>query len=363
MKKASATMLSAGLRLAGWLGLAWAILLAGVVCAQSASGVGFQAITIHDPVNGDSMPGYVFYPSAAPDAVTWVGPYELHATANATPTAGAKPLVVISHGHSGSNLGHHDLAIYLAGHGFVVATLQHPRDNHIDDSGDGHPEVMIGRPIQVQATISMLLRDPRWKTLVDPERIGVAGFSNGGYTSLLLVGAVPKFVRFITYCEKHADDLGICGHVKQVTAALAKQGSTPRQSLAAMQGEIHRWGDMDDPRIKAAFAMAPQSLVFDKAGLASINRPVFLYYGQDDEVLRPKYNVLHAAPLISTLAGVKMIPKAGHYVFLAPCSRELAKEAAEICRDPPGVDRAKVHAQVNADALDFFRRTLVPSSH
>jgi predicted dienelactone hydrolase len=90
---------------------------------------------------------------------------------------------------------------------------------------------------------------------------------------------------------------------------------------------------------------------------------VFLYYGQDDEVLRPKYNVLHAAPLISTLAGVKMIPKAGHYVFLAPCSRELAKEAAEICRDPPGVDRAKVHAQVNADALDFFRRTLVPSSH
>lgn len=57
MKKASATMLSAGLRLAGWLGLAWAILLAGVVCAQSATGVGFQAITIHDPVNGDSMPG------------------------------------------------------------------------------------------------------------------------------------------------------------------------------------------------------------------------------------------------------------------------------------------------------------------
>jgi len=161
MKNASATIPSAGLRrLAGWLALAWATLLPGVSCAQSATGVGFQAITIHDPVNGSSMPGYVFYPSAAPGAVTWVGPYELHATADATPTAGAKPLVVISHGHSGSSLGHHDLAVYLAGHGFVVATLQHPRDNHIDDSGDGHPEVMIGRPIQVKAMISMLLHDP-----------------------------------------------------------------------------------------------------------------------------------------------------------------------------------------------------------
>lgn len=39
----------------------------------------------------------------------------------------------------------------------------------------------------------------------------------------------------------------------------------------------------------AAFVMAPPGLIFDKTGLASINHPVFLYYGQDDEVLRPKY--------------------------------------------------------------------------
>jgi predicted dienelactone hydrolase len=269
--------------------------------------------------------------------------------------------VVISHGHSGSDLGHHDLAVYLASHGFIVATLQHPKDNYIDDSGDGHPEVMIGRPIQVKATISMLLHDPHWKTLIDPERIGVAGFSNGGYTSLLLVGAVPQFVRFISYCKAHAEDPNVCGHVKQLVAQLAKQGLTARQYLTAMQDELRRWGNMDDPRIKAAFVMAPLSLIFDKAGLASINRPVFLYYGQGDEVLRPKYNVLHIAPLINTLVGIKMIPKAGHYVFLAPCSPQLTKEAPEICRDPPGVDRVKAHAQIDAGALAFFRETLVPS--
>ncbi|MGH9489492.1 MAG: hypothetical protein ACRD17_03180, partial [Terriglobales bacterium] len=79
--------------------------------AQSVAGVGFASIEIHDPVNGGSMPGYVFYPSALPASVTWIGPYELHATRGAPALPGAKPLVVISHGHGGSDLGHHDLAV------------------------------------------------------------------------------------------------------------------------------------------------------------------------------------------------------------------------------------------------------------
>jgi predicted dienelactone hydrolase len=125
-----------------------------------------------------------------------------------------------------------------------------------------------------------------------------------------------------------------------------------------MQGELHRWGSTADPRIKAAFVMAPQGLVFDSLGLAPINRPVFLYYGQRDKVLLPRDNVLHVAPLVRTLAGIRMIPGAGHYVFLAPCSPELDEEAPAICRDPPRVNRTAVHRQINADALAFFRKAL-----
>jgi predicted dienelactone hydrolase len=290
--------------------------------------------------------------------VTWRGPYELHATPDAPSVPGAKPLVVISHGHGGSDLGHHDLAVYLASHGFIAATLQHPKDNFIDDSGDGHPEVMIGRPIQVKATISMLLDDVRWKKLIDPERIGVAGFSNGGYTSLLLVGAVPQFERFIRYCKDHPEDRNICGAAERLKGQAARHGQTLEQLMASMQGDLHRWGDTDDPRIKAAFAMAPLSLIFDKTGVASIHRPVFLYYGQADHVLNPKYNLLHIAPLIKTLVGIRMIPKADHYVFLSPCSPQLTREAPDICIDPPGVDRTAVHRQIDADALAFFRKTL-----
>ena len=331
--------------------------------ATTTHGVGFAPITIHDPVGGGTMPGYVFYPIAQPSQTTLRGPYELRATPDAHPIPGAKPLVVISHGHGGSDLGHHDLAVYLASHGFVVATLQHPRDNFLDASGDGHPEVMIGRPVQVKATIGMLLADPHWKSLIDPGRIGVAGFSNGGYTSLLTVGAVPQFTRFISYCEAHPDDPGICWATPRLKAQAAQHGHTLEQLMTSMQDDLHRWGNTDDPRIKAAFVMAPLSLIFDKSGVASINRPVFLYYGQDDQVLNPKYNVLHIAPSIKKLVGIKMIPKAGHYVFLSPCSPQLTKEAPDICVDPPGVDRVAVHRQINADALAFFRKTLDVSAH
>ncbi|GAB2545093.1 dienelactone hydrolase [Rhodanobacter koreensis] len=333
------------------------LLAPAVAIAQAATGVGFQAIVIHDPVNGGTTPGYVFYPSAQPSKITWRRPYELHATPDAAPIAGAKPLVVISHGHGGSDLGHHDLAVYLASHGFVVATLEHPKDNFHDTSGVGTAAVLDGRPIQVKAAISELLNDPHWKTLIDPNRIGVTGFSAGGYAALVVVGAVPRFDLYVGYCKRHPHDPD-CGLLQK----LQSQG-TASAALAALQANVDRWGKPDDPRVKAAFVMAPLSLVFDKAGLAHVDRPVFLYYGQDDRVLLPQENVLHIAPLIRKLAGIKMIPKAGHYVFLSPCSPQLARGAADICKDPPGVDRVTAHQSINASALAFFREALGVAAH
>lgn len=338
--------------------LSLVLLLAPIAAiAQAVAGVGFQAIAIHDPVNGGTTPGYVFYPSAQPSKITWRGPYELHATPDAPPIAGAKPLVVVSHGHGGSDLGHHDLAAYLASHGFVVATLEHPKDNFHDTSGVGTAAVLAGRPIQVKAAIDELLNDPHWKTLIDPNRIGVTGFSAGGYAALMVVGAVPRFDLYVGYCERYPQDPD-CAMLQK----LQSQG-TATAALAALQASVDRWGTPDDPRVKAAFAMAPLSVVFDKAGLAHVDRPVFLYYGQDDQVLLPKENILHIAPLIKTLAGIRMIPKAGHYVFLSPCSPQLSKGAPDICKDPPGVDRVAAHERINASALAFFRKTLGVATH
>src|SRR5262249_48617985 len=117
--------------------------------ALAQAGAGFREIRVTDPVGGGAMPGYVFYPTDhAGKGMTRVRSYDVEAAADAPPRAGAKPFVVISHGNGGSALGHHELAAFLAAHGFVVATLEHPRDNFHDTSGVGNSSVLVGRPIQ-----------------------------------------------------------------------------------------------------------------------------------------------------------------------------------------------------------------------
>jgi len=340
-----------------WLALI-CLLLPASAFARTIGGVGFAAIEVPDPISGRNMAGFVFYPSAREKGLTVIGSYELDASRDAAIDPGAKPLVVISHGHAGSDLGHHDLATYLARHGFVVATIMHPKDNFRDSSGDGQPVVLSGRPLQISATISYLLQNPRWKSFIDPDRIGVAGFSNGGYTALRIVGAEPNFTGVAAHCRQHPDDRNICAPLAKFEKDAAQHGGTVKQAVDELQRGLAQWGKTSDPRVKAAFVMAPFSSVFDAAGLAPVSRPVFLYYAQDDQVLLPRYNALHLVPLIRTLAGIDMVPRAGHYVFLAPCSQQLTESAPDICRDPAGVDRIAVHRQINARALAFFRKSL-----
>ena len=335
------------------------LLLPLAAFASGVTGVGIAAIQIPDPVSGKLTDGDVFYPSAqATKGTTALGPYNVAATPDASAIPGAKPLVILSHGNGGSDLGHHDLAVYLASHGFVVATLNHLGDYFRDTSKVGSIEVLAGRPVQVKSAITTLLDDPKWKALIDPSRIGVAGFSAGGYTSLMVAGAKPHFVRFVAFCQRYPDDKDVCGHAAEFKANAAKQGKTMEQVLDDMQGQLGKYGDTADPRVKAVFAMAPLSLIFDDHGFDNVRIPVFLYYGQNDTVLPPEANARHIQPLIKTLYAVKEVPHADHWVFLPPCAAELAKEIPPMCVDPAGVDRTEVHAQVNADALAFFRKTL-----
>ncbi|MCR6701905.1 MAG: hypothetical protein NVV68_12430 [Dokdonella sp.] len=342
-----------------WATAALFVLLfaAGLPCR--ATGVGIAALEIADPVGGGSMSGYLFYPGTAPaDGTTTLGPYTVAATRDAPALAGARPLIVISHGQAGSSLGHHDLATALAAAGFVVATIEHPADNHRDAGGVGTSAVLVGRPVQVSATIDALLADTRWKDRIDPRRIGVAGYSVGGYTALMAVGAVPRFVRLIGYCTRHRRSGAICNDARRLAAEARTHGLSLQAYLAGVQDELTRWGPTADPRIRAAFVMAPLGLLFDAPGLAAVDRPVFLAYGEHDEILLPPENALHVKREVKTLDGVRAVPKADHWVFLAPCSAALAESIPELCRDPDGVDRAAVHAQVDADAVAFFRRTL-----
>jgi predicted dienelactone hydrolase len=283
-----------------------------------------------------------FYPSSAPpsDAPrTEVGPYELDAAAGLPPASGRKPLLILSHGHGGSIWGHHDLAEELARAGFVVAAVEHAGDSWRDQSGSGTDRVLYGRAYQMSALIDAILGDPSLAASIDASRIGAMGFSAGGYTALLLLGAQPDFARLERYCARHPKDPELCG------------AGSVKQTMAASKPTA-------DPRVRAAFVMAPLGVFFGPNAFDEVHAPVYIYEAAEDHVLVPDENAEAVHRALLTVHGFRAIPGADHYVFLAPCSARLADEAPDLCQDAPGIDRIAVHRTLARDADSFFARAL-----
>jgi predicted dienelactone hydrolase len=119
------------------------------------------------------------------------------------PIAGDKlPLVVISHGRRGSFLSHHDIAETLADAGFVVAAINHPGDTASDTIRSDDLSVFVERLNDIKRLIDLMTRASPAAANIDPGRIGFFGFSRGGYTGLVLVGANPDWALASAFCEQ-----------------------------------------------------------------------------------------------------------------------------------------------------------------
>ncbi|MFI4986052.1 MAG: alpha/beta hydrolase family protein [Alphaproteobacteria bacterium] len=319
-------------------------LVAALLLAPGAAGADetYQAGYLRLTAPGDPpVPVSLWYPTTAAESAIQAGPYTITAALDAPPVPGKHRLVVISHGSGGSDLGHRDLAEFLARHGIVVAAPRHLGDSYDRPEGRGSDVQLIGRPWQIVATLDAVLGDARIAQAVDPTRIGMAGFSAGGYTTLVIAGAKPDLELGAAHCAEHPEDREICA---------ARPDKGPRTTRPG-------WQLPHETRVKAAVVMAPLGVFFDKAGLAGIDIPLRLYEAADDHVLVNAWNtrrVLAALPRPVEHASVA----GGHFVFLAPCPAALAAEVPVLCSDPPGVDRAAIHRQINAEILDFFDRTL-----
>ena len=318
-------------------------LLRGAVHAEDF-GAGFLDLQLTDPVEGGPMPAIVFYPTKSDGGSTQVGPFTIAATRGAAPAPGSYPLIVHSHGTGGSHLGHHDTLAALARAGFVAAAVEHPRDNYRDGSGFATDLQLIGRPHHIVALIDGVLAHATVGPLVDRARIGMAGFSAGGYTTLLIAGAVPDFSLQAEYRRAVPKD-----PLRERADAAGKQRRKPDLKIVA------------DPRVRAIFLMAPAlGYVFDKAGLAKVEVPVRLYRPTADEILAHPWNAERIAQMLPKPPEYQLIEGAGHYIFLPPCPILLALRIPAICKDPKGIDRAAIHVRLNAEMIEFFRRTLAP---
>jgi predicted dienelactone hydrolase len=314
------------------------LLVSIVLCALpfTVRAAGFRTLEVPADAGGPRLTGALWTPCAQPPHELVVDGVTLSVVRDCAIRGDRLPLVVVSHGGGGSYLGHADTAIALADAGFVVATINHAGDTVGDRSQWGELAIFVRRPADIKRLVDHVLTAPPAAAAIDRDRIGLFGYSRGGYTGLVALGAAPDWAAAIEYCRPLPG--GIC---REINARIFPADKP-----------VH------DPRIRAAVIADPLAIYFSPASYRGIRAPIQLWGSQHggDGVTPASVGEVNAR--LPAPHEWHLVPRAGHFVFLAPCSAKAAAEDPEICVDAHGFDRVAFHRQLNAEMIAFFRKHL-----
>ncbi len=344
------------------------------VCCLATSGragpVGERHLTTTDATaalrDADHKPTVrvtVWYPAAegSQEERIDIGPpgkplFVVGAVAEDAPFADERPRAVIlfSHGFGGTARMMAWFGVPLARAGYVVIAVDHPGNNGLDKMTVAGAILPWDRADDLRAALAAAKADPAIGPHIDARRLGVSGFSAGGFTALVSAGATVDMGRFVAFCRAHPTD-GVCAPQKEFPLSLDEEqkavGAPELAAEAAKAGDDHRIGG-----VRAVFAIAPAIVqALPPAGLARIKAPVAIILGDADPVAPPATNGLAAAKAIAHV-DLKVLPGVGHYDFLSTCTPAGRAVAPMICNAKVSQDDS--HQAAIEMALAFFRRTL-----
>lgn len=177
-------------------------------------------------------------------------------------------------------------------------------------------------------------------------RVGVFGFSLGGFTALVEIGGVPDLRRMAQLCHERPE---------------APEGTFVRQRQGDQLGPITEnpvW--VRDSRIRAAVVVAPAvCYLFGATSLKGVTVPVQLWRAATDGQAPDEWNSALVRGNLPSPPDLHTVSNADHYAFLPPCSDGLRRAVPSICIDGAGFDRASFHKQFNQEVVAFFSQTLV----
>jgi len=274
----------------------------------------------------------VWYPTDAEETSWDTSGFRIPATSDAPIAPGPFAIVLLSHGGGqggGNPLILRDLSSVLARQGFVVIAPFHG------------PSRLPQRPFQIREALDEVTAEPRFKPHVDPARLGMIGFSLGTAVTLMLAGATPDFAHLDAYCDGHPTDMMSCND--------APGGGGRRTSAPPAGVQI----PLPPPLpLQAIVLLDPYGALFSRDHLTAVTMPV-LQFRPDHSQLGEENSAGPAAslprrPRVETIPGT-------HFIFADTCPPRLQAAAPEACKDPPGVDRAAVHAAVEAQVVRFLK--------
>ncbi len=185
------------------------------------------------------------------------------AVANAPPVATKQfPLVLMSHGFGGWNTQFSNLCEVLASHGYIIASIEHA-DSPIASKSDfllSFGNTLLNRA-QDQRQVLMRLLGEAAALNIDGEKVGMLGYSMGGYGALATAGA-----NYDPASET----------IARLPAAAQKVVTTEATDIAAK---------IDALVILAPWGGQPDSRVWRAESLARIKAPTLMISGDHDDIV------------------------------------------------------------------------------
>ena len=243
-----------------------------------------------DPLYDRPLKATIWYPAILPAGKIEMTTYQDHfgtvmdssrpvvaftfagrALRDATPDkrTAAFPLVIVSHGYTGSSVLLSYLNENLASKGYVVVAIDHTESTHGDQQG--FASTLLNRSKDILFILNQMAEAGQSNSnsflsgLVDANNTALIGYSMGGYGVMNVAGA--------GYSDK------LTGFFSSITG-----GS---KAIAVRTNDNADYKASIDERIKAVVAFAPWGMargVWDAEGLKGVKVPVFFVAGNLDDI-------------------------------------------------------------------------------
>ena len=242
-------------------------------------------------------------------------PTDLYLPADFSAVPGPIPVMVFSHGYGETRTNSDSVAAArsLAANGFVVAVPEHIGSNaaYQDDLALGLNresfDVMefINRPLDIRFLLDTLEEKNKteFQGRLQLNRVGLAGYSFGGYTVLAAAGATVDVGLLEQQCDLEADFVPDNVNIALlIQCRLLELQSSPQVLQQLLDGSLA------DERIGSVFALSPLSNLFGEKGMEKIQVPVVIVGGAHDI----------ATPIVQEqLAAFQRLTTSEKYFYLA----------------------------------------------
>ena len=324
-----------------------------IFAQQSRHNIGQRTYTYEDKSRNRPLIVEVWYPTTdkVPTADSSSPFIRIPTLREATISPGTFPLILFSHGTGGGRLTVEWFCAGLASKGFIVAAVDH-FGNTYDNPIPIEFATFWQRPQDIRFVLDQLLGSKDLALSIDPDKIGAAGFSLGGYTVITLAGAKMDFQAIKTYLKS---DEG-----KKEADIPEMPGLVALFEKPEVEESFKKAPPLQEKRIKSVFAMSPAigQAFPGKENFNDVKIPVYIVVAAKDMLAPAKNNAAHYAKFISKSQYKVLGTEAGHYVFLNEAKDGLKAEMPLLFNDPPGVSRKAIHDEAVKLAAEHFRRTL-----